>query len=184
MQQEIVNIIGGGYAGTEAALTLAKYGVKVHLFDLKSEENEPPIFLDENSQVLKNELLALQSSLAKYLKNGERIKQNFDEIWQKTENLCVFHKKITEIALSEPTIIATGPNTDPAFFAQLDNILGPAKCHFSQPQLPIIAGIEDKLTKRGENYYFPLSKQKTEELCQAINYFRSESSPTRWNTPA
>lgn len=175
MQQEIVNIVGGGYAGTEAALTLAKYGVKVHLFDLKSDESEPPIFLNENSQVLKNELLALQTSLAPYLKNGERIKQNFDEIWQKTENLCVFHKKITEIALSEPTIIATGPNTDPAFFAQLDKVLGPAKCHSSQPQLPIVAGIEDKLTKRGENYYFPLSKQKTEELCQAINYFRSDS---------
>ena len=44
--EKVVNIIGGGYAGLEAALTLAKYGVSVHLFDAGVAE-EPPLLVDK-----------------------------------------------------------------------------------------------------------------------------------------
>ncbi len=173
--EEIVNVIGGGYAGTEAALTLAKYGVKVHLFDCCCEDKETVLQTDKSSELLKNEMIALGVNLAPLINNGTKIKENFQEILNKTENLCFFNKKITEISLAEPTIIATGPHTDEALFNQIDEVLGPNKCHHFQPIYPIIDGIENLLIHLGEYYFLPLTKEKVNELCQLVKSFNSSA---------
>ncbi len=173
--EQIVNIIGGGYAGTEAGLTLAKYGIKVHLFDKK---NEAQNFDEENatlSKRFKGELMALKIALGEKLGNLPVTQNEFENIWAEEENLKVFNKKITEISLSEPTIIATGTQTDRQLFDQIKGIFGESKCYNFLPKFPIISGIDEKLVKRGEFYFLPLTKEKTEQLRDAINYFRSYS---------
>ncbi len=169
--EKVVNIIGGGYAGLEAALTLAKYGVSVHLFDAGVAE-EQPLLVDKT---LKDELAALQVSLLECLENGAKIREKVYKNIENLENLKFFPRKVGEISLSEPTIIATGGNTLQPLFSQIESVLGKVKCHHFQPQFPIVDGIENKVKCQNSNCVFPLSKEKVEGLVQAINYYRSDS---------
>lgn len=170
--EPIVNIIGGGYAGTEAGLTLAKYGVKVHLFDQK---NGVQNFDEKNDECLKRELAFTDVALKEKLDNLPISQEQFERIWEDVKNLSYFNKKITEISLLEPTIIATGERTDPQLFKQLKSIFGETKCLDFQFETPILSGIEKLLEKKGEFYILPLTKEKTQQLRDAINYFRSDT---------
>ena len=170
--EQVVNIIGGGYAGTEAGLTLAKYGIKVHLFDKK---NEAQNFDEKKNDSLQRELVFASVALKEKLDNLPISQEQFESIWANVKNLSYFNKKITEISLLEPTIIATGSQTDPQLFKQLKDTFGETKCFDFKPECPIITGVEEKLVKRGDLYVLPLTKEKTKQLKNAINYFRSDT---------
>lgn len=133
MKSNIVNIIGGGYAGGEAALTLSSYGVEVHLFDIYSPfENQ--IAVNENTKKLFRELQALGSaSCALADDNLVDLRLKIREKLEKDAKINIFNGKIGEISLNEPTIIATGSNTSDEFFSQIENIVGKNRAYKWQP---------------------------------------------------
>ena len=66
--RSFVNVIGCGFAGSECALTLAEHGVKVHVFDHQTNENNKEISADLlkkplAKELLREELIALDSQL-------------------------------------------------------------------------------------------------------------------------
>ncbi len=171
MNTKIVNIIGGGYAGIEAALTLANLGVEVHLFNLPRPKPQQIENSQLNKRLLK-ELLSLQvSSLDDNnltdlcLKNEKKLNKN--------AKIMIFDKKVSEISLYEPTIIATGNDTDEDFIDQLEDIVG--KSHFVRygsyfPEFKgRINGIRD-----GEYIYLPLSTMELENIRKFLCQFSSD----------
>lgn len=168
--RNIVNIIGGGFAGAEAALTLASFGVEVHLFDehspLESLTYEKTI-----SQTFLNELFAMgcQSELCDNLGS---LRQKTLQKLQINEKIKIFNEKVSEISLFEPTIVATGNSTSEQLFLQISRFVGGYNCKkFSFSPLILkgeIDGVED------EKYvYVSLSDEQFEDI---FNYLKGFSS--------
>lgn len=171
--EKVVNIIGGGYAGCEAALTLAKYGVQVHLFDVPNDEQ--PLVFSEKDKLLKEELFALKVETAEFLQEGEKIKEKLMQKVKLSENIRLFEGIVGEMSLIEPTIIATGGSTKEPLFSQFEKIFGAVRCHRDQPVFPVVTGIDDKIKNQNGVFYLSLTKEKVDEFCKAINYFRAEA---------
>lgn len=172
MKSNIVNIIGGGYAGGEAALTLSSYGVEVHLFDIYSPfENQ--IAVNENTKKLFRELQALGSaSCALADDNLVDLRLKMREKLEKDAKINIFNGKIGEISLNEPTIIATGSNTSDEFFSQIENIVGKNRAYKWQPIFPVFGNL--KLIKQSERYFLPVKEEQVKEAQQFLKNFSCE----------
>lgn len=166
--KNVVNIIGGGFAGVEAALTLADFGMEVHLFDehfpLESLTYEKPI-----SQTFLNELFAMgcQSELCDNL-SSLRVKTL--QKLQINENIKIFHEKVGEISLSEPTIIATGSHTGDQLFSQISRIVGGFNCKkysFS----PLVLDGEIPCEQDEKFVYVPLSDKQLDDVFEFLKSF-------------
>lgn len=172
MKNKVVNIIGGGYAGGEAALTLSGYGVEVHLFDIFSPF-ESQIKVDENTKRLFKELQALNSaSCALVDDNLIDLRQKMREKLENDPNIMLFDGKIGEISLSEPTIIATGSNTSDAFFQQIESIVGKGRAYRWQPIFPIFENLD--LFKQNDLYYLPVKDEEIKQAQQFLKHFDSD----------
>ena len=161
-----LTIIGGGLAGSEAALQAAKFGLSVNLIEMRPyvttgahlTENFSELvcsnsfgssLTDRAPGVLKNELRQMGSFL---LDVAERTAVPAGRALAVDRNL--FSQLVTEQITSNPkihiireeavtipegpTIIATGPLTSPIFSKALVNLTGEESLHFYDAIAPIV----------------------------------------------
>ena len=166
MKQEAI-VIGGGLAGTEAALQLAKRGIKVKLYEMKpikySEAHTnkdlaeivcsnsfKSNLLTNACGLLKEELRRLGSFLIQTADNTsvpagqalavdrEEFAKKVTELIEKEENIELIREEIKEIPRGIPIIIATGPLTLEALAKEIGNLLGEKQLYFYDAAAPII----------------------------------------------
>ena len=166
MKQEAI-VIGGGLAGTEAALQLAKRGIKVKLYEMKpikyseahSNKNLAEIVCSNSFKsnlltnacgLLKEELRRLGSFLIQTADNTsvpagqalavdrEEFAKKVTELIEKEENIELIREEIKEIPEQVPVIIATGPLTSEALAEDIKTFLGEKQLYFYDAAAPII----------------------------------------------
>jgi len=147
-----IKVIGGGLAGTEAALQLADEGISVELYEMKSAGNfaelvcsanfgaidnsEPDAFLKE--ELLKNGSFVMRSALecGRPDKGAFVIDKN---LFYKKINSLVQNQNLIKVIRTEavniepPSIIATGPLTSKALSLKLAGLLGSDNLFFLVP---------------------------------------------------
>ncbi len=174
MKRDVVNIIGGGYAGGEAALTLANFGVEVHLFDCPRNDY-PPLYVEENYDRLLEELKALGCLTADLINcNFLNLKSKIFEKLIENPNIMIFENEINEISLSEPTIIATGAHTSEKFFEQIESVIGKMRTHRHLPIFPQFSNnIKDLVYK--DFYYLPVENTVISNISDFLKKFHSDN---------
>lgn len=164
--QEII-IIGGGLAGCEAALQIAKRKINVKLYEMKpvkfsdahSNENLAEIVCSNSLKsnlltnacgLLKEELRILGSELIKIADEnsvpaGQALavdREKFSiEVTKKIEEnkyIEVIREEVTEIPKDTIVIIATGPLTSEKFSKEISRLTGSDKLYFYDAAAPIV----------------------------------------------
>lgn len=168
MGRKKVTIIGGGLAGSEAALQLAKRGIEVILYEMRPERNtgaHQTGYLAElvcsNSfrskeltraaGVLKAELNLLDSELLKIaVKNqvpaGASLAVDREKFAAEVTAAITSHplielkrEEVTELPEERPLLIASGPLTSPALLDAVKKLIGNASLlHFFDAVAPLI----------------------------------------------
>lgn len=163
-----VNVVGAGLAGSEAALYLAKRGIKVRLFDIKPNGFTPAHkspnlgeLVCSNSLksndvygnacgLLKEEMRLLGSSIIEIADrvrvpagnalavDREKFSLSITEEIKNNPNIEFISKEIKEIDFDEYTVIATGPLTTDALSMEISKIVGSGLC-FYDASAPIIS---------------------------------------------
>ena len=162
-----VKIIGGGLAGSEAALQLAKNNINVELYEMRPEKTTGAHQTDKlgelvcsnslgsndigaASGLLKEELRILDSFLIKFADEssvpaGNALAVDRDIFAEKITNaiksnpyIKVFNEEITEIPQDEPVIIASGPLTSENLTKAIINFTGADNLYFFDAIAPII----------------------------------------------
>ena len=162
-----VIVIGGGLAGTEAALQVAKRGIKVKLYEMKpvkfsdAHTNEDLAevvcsnsfksnLLTNACGLLKEELRILGSELIPVadltsVPAGQALAVDRDvfsrkvtELVEKNENIEVIREEVTEIPQDSIVIIATGPLTSEVLSERIKELTGSDKLFFYDAAAPII----------------------------------------------
>lgn len=168
MKNKVVNVIGAGLAGCEAALQLAGHGVKVNLYEMKPKTKSPAHKMDTFCELvcsnsLKNTDPDTSGGLlkAEILKLGSRVlpaamecavpsggalsvdrnlfSQRVTELIEQNKNITLVCEKFDKIDPSQPTIIATGPLTDSALMENLKSYIGDDNCYFYDAIAPIVS---------------------------------------------
>ncbi len=163
----IINVIGGGLAGSEAAIYLAKNGIEVNLYEARPKlqtgahvssdfaelvcSNSLGSFDPENaSGLLKHEALLMGSTLFKIaLENKvpsggslsvDRVKfhQDVTELIKSYPNIKIINEEYTEINLETPTIIASGPLTSKTLSQNITHLFGEENFSFYDAIAPIV----------------------------------------------
>ncbi|WP_144509268.1 FADH(2)-oxidizing methylenetetrahydrofolate--tRNA-(uracil(54)-C(5))-methyltransferase TrmFO [Bacillus sp. FJAT-22090] len=163
---EIVNVIGGGLAGSEAAWQIAKRGVKVRLFEMRPVKQTPAHHTDKFA-----ELVCSNSLRANNLTNAvgvikEEMRMLDSLIIQSADNSSVpaggalavdrhdFAGRVTDAIRNHPlievvngevteipegiTVIATGPLTSPALAEKVKEVTGQEYLYFYDAAAPIV----------------------------------------------
>ena len=162
-----VIVIGGGLAGTEAALQVAKRGIKVKLYEMKpvkfsdAHTNEDLAevvcsnsfksnLLTNACGLLKEELRNLGSELIPVADSTsvpagqalavdrEVFSRKVTELVEKNENIEVIREEVTEIPQDSIVIIATGPLTSEVLSERIKELTGSDKLFFYDAAAPII----------------------------------------------
>ena len=163
----MVNIIGGGLAGCEAAYQIAKNGIEVKLYEMKPNKFSPAHSNSNLAEIvcsnsfksnlhtnacglLKEELRLLDSLLIKCaditsVPAGQALavdREKFSELVTKKikemENITVINEEITEVPKNEITVIATGPLTSDALSEDIKKLTGINRLHFYDAAAPIV----------------------------------------------
>ncbi|MED4070240.1 FADH(2)-oxidizing methylenetetrahydrofolate--tRNA-(uracil(54)-C(5))-methyltransferase TrmFO [Priestia endophytica] len=166
MSEKIVNVIGAGLAGSEAAWQLAKRGIKVHLYEMRPVRQTAAHHTDKFAElvcsnslrantltnavgVLKEEMRHLDSVIISSADacsvpaggalavDRHEFAAHVTERVKHHENVTVFNEEITEIP-SGPAIIATGPLTSQALSEQLKSLTGEEYLYFYDAAAPIL----------------------------------------------
>lgn len=162
-----ITVIGGGLAGCEAAWRAARMGVRAKLFEMKPNHYSPA-HTNENlaelvcsnslraesvenaSGILKRELELLDSIVLESAHNhripaGGALAVDREAFAREiTERIAahplieVIRSEVTDLDISPPAVIATGPLTSDAFSAALRRITGREKLFFYDAISPII----------------------------------------------
>ncbi len=164
---EKINIIGGGLAGTEAALQFSKKGWKVNLYEMRPKKmtdahntgNLAEIVCSNSfkskltgtsSGVLKAEMNLLGCELLKIAEetavpagnalavDRDKFSGKVTEIIKNDKNINLINEEITEIDDSL-TILATGPLTSSNLTEYISKILGKEQLYFFDAIAPIVA---------------------------------------------
>ena len=162
-----VTVIGGGLAGCEAALQIAKKGIKVKLYEMKpikfsgahSNENLAEIVCSNSFKsnlitnacgLLKEELRILESELIKVADevcvpagqalavDREQFALRVTQLIENNPNIEILHEEVTKIPEEGIVIIATGPLTSEAFADKVLEKIGEKELHFYDAAAPII----------------------------------------------
>jgi len=161
-------IIGGGLAGCEAALQIAKRGIKVRLYEMKplkysgahSNENLAEIVCSNSFKsnlltnacgLLKEELRILGSELIKIADevsvpagqalavDREQFASRVTQLIEESPNIEVVHQEVQTIPTEGIVIIATGPLTSEIFSQEILKKIGEKELYFYDAAAPIIA---------------------------------------------
>ncbi|MBE7074540.1 MAG: methylenetetrahydrofolate--tRNA-(uracil(54)-C(5))-methyltransferase (FADH(2)-oxidizing) TrmFO [Clostridiales bacterium] len=168
MKNKEVIIIGAGLAGCEAALYLAKYGVKVKLYEMKSIKKTPAQKSESLAELvcsnslkgedylsasglLKLEMEKLGSHLIPLAKenrvpsggalsvNREEFGKAVTNLIKNNENIELINEVVKKIDISKPCIVACGPLIDEDLFENLKQLIGETSCYFYDAIAPIVA---------------------------------------------
>ena len=163
----VVNVIGAGLAGCEAAYYLARNGIKVKLYEMRPVKMTPAHktdkfgelvcsnslrsdMLDVASGALKREMemfnsLVIEAAKKTKVEAGSALavsREDFSayitEVIKKHENIEVIYGEIEKIDLNDYTIIATGPLTSNSFCEFIKSEFGMDDFYFFDAQAPII----------------------------------------------
>jgi methylenetetrahydrofolate--tRNA-(uracil-5-)-methyltransferase len=166
MNENLVNVIGAGLAGSEAAWQLACRGVRVRLHEMRparmTEAHQTGMFgelvcsnslrndsMETAVGVLKEEMRRLQSLIIATADRvrvpaGSALAVDRDEFARILTETLAAHP-LVEIVRAEatsipsgPTIIATGPLTSAAFGEELNRIIGSRNLYFYDAIAPIV----------------------------------------------
>jgi methylenetetrahydrofolate--tRNA-(uracil-5-)-methyltransferase len=163
---KIVNVVGAGLAGSEAAWQLAKRGIQVNLYEMRPVKQTPAHHTDKFAElvcsnslrsntlanavgVLKEEMRILDSVIIQSADDcavpaggalavdRHEFAQLVTERVKNHPNVKVFNEEITKLP-EGITIIATGPLTSPALAEDLKNMTGEESLYFYDAAAPII----------------------------------------------
>ncbi len=163
---EIVNVIGAGLAGSEAAWQIANRGVKVRLYEMRPVKQTPAHHTDKFAElvcsnslrannltnavgVIKEEMRMLNSLIIQSADNssvpagGALAVDRHDFAGRVTEairnhpNIEIVNEEVTEIP-EGITVIATGPLTSPALAEKVKEITGQDYLYFYDAAAPIV----------------------------------------------
>ena len=166
MNEPIVNVIGAGLAGSEAAWQLAKRGIKVRLYEMRPVKQTPAHHTDQFAElvcsnslrantltnavgVLKEEMrilgsVIIESADACAVPAGGALAVDRHEfaarVTQQVKehpNVTVINEEVTEIP-EGPTIIATGPLTSEGLSKSLRELTGEEYLYFYDAAAPIL----------------------------------------------
>ncbi|MDQ0214312.1 methylenetetrahydrofolate--tRNA-(uracil-5-)-methyltransferase [Oikeobacillus pervagus] len=163
---KVINVVGAGLAGSEAAFQIAERGLQVHLYEMRPIKQTPAHHTDKFAElvcsnslransltnavgVLKEEMRQLNSVIirsaddcavpaggALAVDRHEFAAHVTDRV-KNHPNVTVFHEEITEIP-EGITVIATGPLTSEALSKQLQELTGEDYLYFYDAAAPII----------------------------------------------
>ncbi|HWI47863.1 MAG TPA: FADH(2)-oxidizing methylenetetrahydrofolate--tRNA-(uracil(54)-C(5))-methyltransferase TrmFO [Rummeliibacillus sp.] len=163
----IVNVIGAGLAGSEAAWQIAKRGVKVRLYEMRPVKQTPAHHTDKFAElvcsnslrannltnavgVIKEEMRQMESIIIEAADNcsvpaGGALAVDRHEfsgyITEKVKNhplVEVIHEEVTEIPEDGITVIASGPLTSKALAEKIQSLTGEDYLYFYDAAAPII----------------------------------------------
>ncbi|MBE5735124.1 MAG: methylenetetrahydrofolate--tRNA-(uracil(54)-C(5))-methyltransferase (FADH(2)-oxidizing) TrmFO [Clostridiales bacterium] len=203
----IVNIIGGGLAGCEASYQLLKRGFSVNMYEMKPKKFSPAHKLNTLAELvcsnslksndvttseglLKQELRMLDSLLIKIADKvavpaGSALAVDRNEFsiavtneLLKYDNFKIIEGEVTDIDLSKPTIIATGPLTSDTLSKRIAELVGEESLYFFDAIAPIVAYdtidfdsafIQDRYNKgTGDYINCPLNKEEYDNFYNAL----------------
>src|SRR3954469_10912856 len=165
-QNLVVNVIGAGLAGSEAAWQLAKRGISVRLYEMRPVKQTPAHHTDKFAElvcsnslrantltnavgVLKEEMRLLDSVIIRSADEsavpagGALAVDRHDFAARVTEqvknhpNVTVIHEEVSEIP-EGVTIIATGPLTSASLAENLKGLTGEDYLYFYDAAAPIV----------------------------------------------
>ncbi|MDT2045781.1 methylenetetrahydrofolate--tRNA-(uracil(54)-C(5))-methyltransferase (FADH(2)-oxidizing) TrmFO [Priestia aryabhattai] len=166
MTEQVINVIGAGLAGSEAAWQIAKRGLKVRLYEMRPVKQTPAHHTDKFAElvcsnslrantltnavgVLKEEMRKLDSIIIESADacavpaggalavDRHEFAARVTESVKNHPNVEVVHEEITKIP-EGPTIIATGPLTSKDLSEQLRTLTGEDYLYFYDAAAPII----------------------------------------------
>ncbi len=164
--EEII-VIGGGLAGCEAALQIAKKNIKVKLYEMKpnrfseahANQNLAEIVCSNSFKsnlltnacgLLKEELRLLGSELIKIADevsvpagqalavDREKFAERVTTKIEENKNIEVIREEVTEIPKDKIVIIATGPLTSEQMYQEILKITGEENLFFYDAAAPIV----------------------------------------------
>ena len=162
-----VIVIGGGLAGCETALQIAKRKIKVKLYEMKpqkfsgahSNENLAEIvcsnsfksnlltnacgLLKEELRLLGSELIPIADSVAvpagqALAVDREKFALKVTELVEKNEYIEIIRNEVTQIPENAIVVIATGPLTSDRLSQEISKLTGNDKLFFYDAAAPII----------------------------------------------
>lgn len=165
---KVLNVVGGGLAGVEAAWQAAKMGAKVRLYEMRPVQQTPAHRTDKLAEIVcSNSLKTDEPGSAPYLLKEElrrggslvmecaeatkvpagaalsvdRIKfaELITERIEANPNIEIVREEVTAIPDDEVTIIATGPLTSNALTAEIMRFTGDDQLYFYDAIAPIVA---------------------------------------------
>ncbi|MEK3974525.1 MULTISPECIES: FADH(2)-oxidizing methylenetetrahydrofolate--tRNA-(uracil(54)-C(5))-methyltransferase TrmFO [unclassified Psychrobacillus] len=163
---EIVNVIGAGLAGSEAAWQIASRGVKVRLYEMRPVKQTPAHHTDKFAElvcsnslrannltnavgVIKEEMRMLNSLIISSADNssvpagGALAVDRHDFAGRVTDSIRnhplieIINEEVTEIP-EGITVIATGPLTSPALAEKVREVTGQDYLYFYDAAAPIV----------------------------------------------
>ncbi|MFD1735805.1 FADH(2)-oxidizing methylenetetrahydrofolate--tRNA-(uracil(54)-C(5))-methyltransferase TrmFO [Bacillus salitolerans] len=163
---DVINVIGAGLAGSEAAWQIANRGLKVHLYEMRPIKQTPAHHTDKFAElvcsnslransltnavgVLKEEMrklnsIIIQSADACSVPAGGALAVDRHEFAahvtkhvRNHPNVTVINEEIMDIPTG-PTIIATGPLTSKALSDKLQSLTGEEYLYFYDAAAPIL----------------------------------------------
>ncbi|MDR4983512.1 methylenetetrahydrofolate--tRNA-(uracil(54)-C(5))-methyltransferase (FADH(2)-oxidizing) TrmFO [Bacillus cereus] len=166
MTTQVVNVIGAGLAGSEAAYQIAKRGVQVKLYEMRPVRQTPAHHTDKFAElvcsnslrantltnavgVIKEEMRLMDSVIIRAADecsvpaggalavDRHEFAAKVTEYVKNHPNVTVMNEEITEIP-EGPTVIATGPLTSPDLSAQLKELTGEDYFYFYDAAAPIV----------------------------------------------
>jgi len=167
--EKVINVIGGGLAGVEAAYKAANKGNKVFLFEMRPKKGTPAHKSDKLAELvcsntlggieittprglLKKEMETLGSLVVEAAKktqvpaggalavDREKFADYITEKVERHPNIEVVREEVKELPKEGITVVATGPLTSDAFSEFLRNYLGEKELYFYDAISPIVYG--------------------------------------------
>lgn len=166
MPEQIVTIIGGGLAGTEAAWQIANRGITVRLFEMRPQRPTEAHITDRLAElvcsnsmgstlpdralgILKNELMTMGSLIIRtafrhalpaggaLAVSREEFAEEITETIQNHPQIEVIRQELQEIP-EGPTILATGPLTSDRLAQAIQQTTGQQYLYFYDAMAPIV----------------------------------------------
>lgn len=166
MTANMVTVVGGGLAGSECALQLARRGVRVRLFEMRPRVSSPAHHtanlaelvcsnsfkatrLDSAAGLLKEELRRMGSCLLSCAEKAsvpaggalavdrEQFSREVEQLVAQEEGIEVIREEVIDIPEGR-VVIAAGPLASPALSARLHDLVGGDSLAFFDAAAPIV----------------------------------------------